>query len=121
MGSARSQARVVPSNKTGRLINDHFTFVSGFARLGLGAASLAQLLLGNRIMDGMAGAARRLSGDRLPLWNRCMPGPSGPVEKPRNMGEQAPRVVYFPSCASRMMGPARQDPERQPLLDRVNQ
>jgi D-lactate dehydrogenase len=66
-------------------------------------------------MSALTGGVRRLSGNRIPLWNPYMPraassrGPAAP-EAP-----WAPRVVYFASCASRTMGPAREDPEAESL------
>ena len=103
------------SNKVGRWISEHFSMVSGVTRLGLGMASGSQALLGNRIMESLTGSLRGLSGNRLPLWNRWMPGPAQSLETPQRMEDTAPCVVYFPSCASRTMGPAREDPERDAL------
>jgi len=111
----RAQLAGETSNKVGRWVSEHFSLVSGVTRLGLGMASGSQALLGNRIMEGVTGSMRGLSGDRLPLWNRWMPGPAQSIETPRRMEDTAPCVVYFPSCASRTMGPARKDPERESL------
>ena len=98
-------------------IADNFDVVASATRVSLTAAGLNQRVLGNRLMGGLTGAAHRLSGRRIPLWNRFMP--SGvrfrPGAHPAEEGAGHPRVVYLPSCASRTMGPARGDPERMPL------
>ena len=84
-------------------------------RAGLRAADAAHALLGSALMERLAAGARRLSGNRLPHWTRFMPcGIDGP--RPRPVGKAAARqAVYFPSCISRTMGPARGDPDRDPL------
>ncbi|MCP3871087.1 MAG: FAD-binding oxidoreductase [Gammaproteobacteria bacterium] len=113
---AKRAERITDSQKKlGGWVSDHFSGVSGITRLGLGVASGSQALLGNRLMGKLTGAVRQISGERIPLWNHSMPGPAQSLTEPANMGESAPRVVYFPSCASRMMGPARVDPERRSL------
>ena len=61
------------------------------------------------------GGIRKLSGNRIPQWNRYMPT-AGAMPKPEiNVTPDRPRVVYFPSCASRTMGPAKGDPETEAL------
>jgi D-lactate dehydrogenase len=101
--------------KVGSWVRDHFATTASLTRLGLGMASGSQALLGNALMEKLTGKIRKLSGDRLPLWNSCMPGPAAALRTPREMAEDAPCVVYFPSCASRMMGPARGDSEQESL------
>jgi D-lactate dehydrogenase len=51
--------------------------------------------------------APRLSGDRVPQWTPSMPRASRWLPGAKPSGRE--RVVYFPSCASRAMGPARGD------------
>jgi len=84
-------------------------------RWALAGADLAHRILGTRTMSALSGGARRLSGNRIPLWTPAMPTPAR-LARPRNAtDDQKPRVVYFPSCASRTMGPARGDPEKASL------
>jgi D-lactate dehydrogenase len=69
-----------------------------------------------------------LSGGRVPAWSRVMP--TAITFKPRSDDHTgahtdgltdalAPEVVYLPSCASRSMGPPRDDPEQQPLPSKM--
>ncbi len=94
---------------------DRFGALSGMIRTGLFCADGMHALLGTRLMEGLTGGLRRVSGDRLALWNRYMPKrtpcPTAPIRQPTG----SDRVVYLPSCASRTMGPARGDPEQDPL------
>ena len=76
-------------------------------RLGLKVADAMHGALGTSLMSALTGGARRLSGDRVPQWTPSMP--RGSHWKPRPQADGRERVVYFPSCASRAMGPARGD------------
>ncbi|HEU4382753.1 MAG TPA: FAD-binding and (Fe-S)-binding domain-containing protein [Anaeromyxobacteraceae bacterium] len=86
-------------------------------RLGLGAAGAAQAVLGSGLLRGLSSAARALSGGRLPLWNRWTPGPAPAVDFRDVVRGEGRRVVYFPSCIVRMMGPARADPESRAVFE----
>lgn len=44
-----------------------------------------------------------------------MPGAGAMPKSEVNAAPNRPRVVYFPSCASRTMGPAKGDPETEAL------
>ncbi len=111
----RSQQRGTTARWVGGLVANHFSGVTAATRLGLSAASLSHAIFGTWLQGGVTGALRKLSGNRIPLWNRYMPT-AGALPKPKaDVGSERPRVVYFPSCASRTMGPARGDPERDAL------
>jgi len=93
-----------------------FESLAGWARRGLAAADMAHAVLGTGLMTALSGAARRVSGDRLPLWNPSMPRPvrwRGLEDAGRGRERQ---VVYFPSCLARAMGPARGDAEERALF-----
>ena len=104
--------------KIADLVAGHFGAVSTTTRLGLSVAHLAHTALGTSVMQGLTSGARKLSGSRIPLWNPSMPTPCKLPAKSVNTGSESPRVVYFPSCASRTMGPAKGDPEREALPDK---
>lgn len=93
----------------------NFGPITRATRLSLGSAHLMHVALGTRAMSGLTGGVRRLSGGRIPLWNPFMPKAARQGNPPAPAGPWAPRVVYFPSCASRTMGPARGDPEEESL------
>jgi len=113
----RAQRRGTLGQWVGERVAGQFSAVTAATRWGLAAASLSQRLLGNRVQGAITGAVRKLSGDRLPLWNRYLPtgGALPQPEEPSAMTANRPRVVYFPSCASRSMGPAQGDPETDAL------
>ncbi len=96
------------------LAAEGFAGVARMVRWGLGAADAAHRLLGPTAMGRISTGLRELSGGRLPLWTPAMPKPA-PAPR-RIQGNGAPlSVVYFPSCVSRTMGPARGDPDAEPL------
>jgi D-lactate dehydrogenase len=96
------------SGKTiGRLITENFAEVTTMARLGLSASRFAHSILGTSLMVGITQGLRSLSGNKMPLWNPCMPG-AGKTPSPSQLkpGIAGRKVVYFPSCVSRTMGGA---------------
>ncbi|HEX7441888.1 MAG TPA: FAD-linked oxidase C-terminal domain-containing protein, partial [Caldimonas sp.] len=80
--------------------------VTAAVRLGLGAADLVHGMVGTRVMKGTLDGLRKASGARLPKWSPALPRPVHFVARPTPLG-RAERVVYFPSCAARNMGPQR--------------
>jgi D-lactate dehydrogenase len=96
-------------------IAGNFDWIAGMMRLGLKVAHGAHTVLGSRVMEKAAFMARRLSGNRIAQWNRYMPrGVAAPSAKPVHHSSEF-KVVYFPSCISRTMGPAKGDPDNEPL------
>jgi D-lactate dehydrogenase len=67
-------------------------------------------------MTSALNGMRSLSGDRLPKWSPALPRPVNFKPSPTVQGSGAgKRVVYFPSCATRNMGPQRGDASQEPL------
>ena len=97
------------------LIAANFDRVAGILRMGLKIGHLAHTLIGSRKMEKFTLLARRYSGSRIPLWSRYMPrGVDAPAGNTVHHSA-AQQVVYFPSCISRTMGPAKGDPDQDPL------
>ena len=107
----REERRGARSRWVGNRVGGQFSAVTALTRAGLAAANFSQRLLGDSVQGAITGAFRKLSGDRLPLWNRYMPSAGALPNLEPNPKAERPRVVYFPSCASRSMGPAQGDPE----------
>lgn len=98
--------------------------VTTFMRFGLGAVDAAHALLGTSIMDRLTLEAHLYTKNRIPLWNQWMPGRgSSPKRVEGGVSTQADggplKVVYFPSCISRSMGPARKDQDQRALHEVV--
>ncbi len=103
------------ANRVSAWVADHFSGVSTITRVILVAADAVHTVLGTGVMSGLTGGVRKLSGNRVPLWNPYMPTAAKMHKPKRRRGSGLPRVVYAPSCASRTMGPAKGDPERDSL------
>ena len=91
------------------LIASNMGPTTAMVRLALRGASIAHRLLGTERMEKIAGAAHRISGKRIPLWNRAMPLASGRLRRAASVApgaHQTPAVVYFPTCITRTMGSA---------------
>jgi D-lactate dehydrogenase len=96
-------------------IAENFDRVTGILRTGLKVVHLAHMAFDTRIMENVTRLARRVSSNRVPLWSRYMPrGVNAPLGKAVHHSS-ALQVVYFPSCISRTMGPAKGDPDQDPL------
>lgn len=117
-GQMMRQLRAGANNGGGRAawIGRHFAAATRVGRVVLGLADVGHAVLGARAMQVIGAAARKASAGRLPSWNRYVPTPArlpkiNMVDRP----DATARVVYFPSCVARTLGPARGDPQRQAL------
>ena len=103
------------ANRMAAALARNMTGVTAGARIGLRIVHIFHLFLGPALLGGVARGLRRLSGNRIPLWTPQMPGPgrriatAGPSVQAALRRGEAPKVVYFPSCITRSMGPARGD------------
>jgi D-lactate dehydrogenase len=95
----------------------HYGGLTTGVRLALGAADLTHGVVGTRLMKGTLDGLRKASGGRLPKWSPALARPVHFVPPPaRAAGAQrAERIVYFPSCATRNMGPQRGHEGVEPL------
>jgi len=111
----RAKKRGAAARWIGGLAANQFAGVTAATRLSLASANLSHKIFGTWLQSSVNGIARKLSGNRIPLWNRYMPT-AGALPAPEAEATPGrPRVVYFASCASRAMGPAKGDPESDAL------
>lgn len=111
----------------------HFAATAGATKTVFRLGDLAARAFGAERLEGISQRIRSLSGGRVPAWSRVMP--TAIAFKPRSGDEtgshagnhigsrpdaRAPEVVYLPSCASRTMGPPREDPEQESLPEKVD-
>ena len=95
----------------------HFEGITKITRSGLWVANAAHSILGTRMMEKLTAWLRRISDNRLPLWNRYMPqAADAPAAFPAPPSDSL-KVVYFPSCISRTMGAAKGDPDKDSIPD----
>lgn len=113
----RGQRRGAVAQRAGDFVADHMGGVLTMARTGLRLADLARRVAGPAAVGA---AARALTAGHLPGLPRNMPTPVHFTPLPGHVSApDAPAVVYIPSCVSRTMGPAADDPEGTPLPEKV--
>ncbi|MBE1424796.1 D-lactate dehydrogenase [Desulfomicrobium macestii] len=95
----------------------HFNTATSLVRGVLGAADLAHLALGDLKMEAVSRILTRLSGNRLPLWQKHLPRAAVSIAGKPGCATDRDVVVYLPSCATRTMGDTRGD--RLPPLPEV--
>ena len=88
----------------------HFGPVTGLIRESLNGLNAVHGIIGTHVMETVAGKVRQLSQNRLPLWTPYMPKAVKSGWRTAAVSRSHRKVVYFPSCVSRTMGPAREDP-----------
>ncbi|GJQ62901.1 MAG: oxidoreductase [Melioribacteraceae bacterium] len=90
-------------------IGSNMNLVTGGASIALDAVNVAHSVMGTSLLDSVASAFRKISGDTIPMWNKFMPKGAGKVPNTEVSESNTLKVVYFPSCISRGMGPAKGD------------
>ncbi len=115
MRSLRARRLHGSQHKTADWLARHFAVTCKATRATLAAAHGAHALLGDSIMQALGGSAHKLSGGRIPKWNRYLPMPARLPVLRNHVGNERGRVTYFPSCVSRTLGPARGDPQADAL------
>jgi len=99
-----------------RAMGRHMGPVTAGVGLGLRLTDAIHRTVGTKAMTAVAKTARRVSGNRLPLWTPAMPSAADSrINRSTNPNGGRP-VVYFPSCVARTMGPAQGDPDGESLM-----
>jgi D-lactate dehydrogenase len=97
-GFAKSVAGTIGSHMGGTL---------AAAKLGFGLPSAAQAVLGEGAVATISGALHKLTGGKIPVWNRHMPTAAKSPRFDDVVRGKGRKVVYFPACVTRLWGPAR--------------
>ncbi|MGY0778006.1 FAD-binding and (Fe-S)-binding domain-containing protein [Azospirillum argentinense] len=116
----RGDRRGAVAQGFGTYVASHTAGALSVARTGLKLADLAKRTLGDDTANGLFEKLRTVTGQRLPHLPRALPTPTNFTPLPQaKASADAPTVVYVPSCTSRSMGPAANDPEKTPLPVKV--
>lgn len=109
----RERDNGVPAKHVSRFIRNHFRGTCAGASVLLGFVNTAHRILGAKVLQFGSDALRVVSFGNSPAWNKAMP--SGQLRLP--VQERHPgytkRVVYFPSCIGRTMGPGLAGADRR--------
>jgi D-lactate dehydrogenase len=123
----RARRRDDGDRRKARWVAEHRSGVERAMRFGVATQAFSRTIIGNGATDALAGAARKVSGNRVPRVSRALRlGPGGPTHAPTNFrrspAESVPvsiaqqfapqgKVVYFPACPTRMFGAPADIPE----------
>ena len=108
----RAEHATAGQKKAADWVGGHFEGVARTVSGTLTTVDVVHAVAGTRFMDASSEALHRISGKRIPRWNAQMPKGLGRIKaRPVNEGNPL-KVVYFPSCIARNMGPARGDDVR---------
>lgn len=98
-------ARITPAvNSLSKYIAKNFGAVITLFGYSLSAIHFFKRLTGTRFLTGTAAVFSRISKHNIPEWSRHIPTKS--ILKFNSSIPTKQSVVYFPSCVSRVMGPA---------------
>jgi D-lactate dehydrogenase len=100
--------------KTAAWIAGHMAGSTAFLRFSLSAVNTFHFMLGTPVMKFISGGLRKISGRRIPQWNRYLPKGAARIKTDGTGGQDFDRrVVYFPSCINRAMGTSKGTREKQ--------
>jgi D-lactate dehydrogenase len=105
------------ANTIARWTANHFAGVTKATQIGLSAANGMHTLLGSNNMRKLSAATHKLSGSKIPLWTPHMPTAAGKLKVLSIASNNHKKVVYFPSCAARNMGTAKDAQDPRPLAE----
>jgi len=101
------------------LLAKKFSSVEKLTRFGLASIALSQKILGKVLITKIFDVLNRVSAGGIPVLHGKLPNrvkhfPRLHINK---IKIERPKVVYFPSCASRNMGPSIMDKDQRPLTE----
>ena len=110
----RSEEIGLHQNK-GTWVADRMQMVTGMLRIGLRVVSIFHRLFGTKIMTALTKGVRCITFKKIPQWNAWMPTGAKKIKPlpPFSPSADVRRVVYFPSCINRSMGPSGYGKEEQ--------
>lgn len=108
------------ANSIADFLSANMTMVTNLMRIGLNFVNIFHFLFGTSTMESISKLLYKISGRRIPLWNKYMPK-GGKVIKPSTINGNNPlKVVYFPSCINRAMGLSSESVEGEALTKTID-
>jgi len=110
---ALRQEEIGTGQKGGIWVADHMNMVTKLMRTGLTSVAFLHTIFGTRLMTAITNGARWISFNKLPMWNPWMPAGAKQIQLNPANAKSNNRVVYFPSCINRSMGPSKYEKGEQ--------
>ena len=89
-------------------------------RIALSTVGFFHAILGTPVMKSLSGGMRKLSRNRIPLWNEYMPLGAKKIRTNQSL-KSANKVVYFPSCINRAMGVSHEHRNEKQLSEKMQE
>ena len=103
-------------------ISDRMNVITAGVRTVLSILNLFHILLGTRLMTLFSYGLRKISFEKIPMWNPFIPSGSKKIRNIETPGNGNPRkVVYFPSCINRSMGVSKDHKYEKQLSEKMVQ
>ncbi|MCD8521455.1 MAG: FAD-binding oxidoreductase [Saccharospirillaceae bacterium] len=97
-------------------VAEHFAGVSKTSRGALQLLDITRDLVGDGVIGAVAKGVNTLTLGATPLWHDAMPTAADKLNPCEYGVNELTQVVYFPSCASRTMGPGAKDNDQRSLM-----
>ena len=101
------------ANSVAGFVGRHFAGVCRTVSMMLTVADAAHRTVGYRVMQNGSSLLRLVSLKTSPSWNRAMPTGGKKLSKSEVQHGNRDKVVYFPSCISRTMGPGAEHHDKR--------
>lgn len=99
----RSNNNSATSKSIAAFIANNFSAATSVIRFGLNIVNLCRNLFGIKFMYSASSFLRKISFNKIPMWNEYLPKASDKLLINKSENEK-PSVVYFPSCINRTFG-----------------
>ncbi len=109
----------IAANKIAWHLAKHMGAVTGTVRFLLSVVNDFHTLLGSQNMKRISEFLRKISGNKIPAWNKYIPKDAEPVFQKSIDGSNPLKVVYFPSCLNRTMGTSADYDEKISLTSKT--
>lgn len=93
---------------------ENYGSVKAALRGVLSVAEAGRSVLGDKAMESVCKGLHKMG---LPLWTPAFPGPCRFKPEPKCVGDEKPKVVYFPSCLNQTMGSSKNEYYKRPLME----
>lgn len=115
----REEALSAPGKRAAGWLASHYASATSAARTGLKVLDTFQTMAGPQTTRAMMRGLRSLAGRRVPHWSPAFPRAASRLSlQPGRVGSPR-KVVYFPSCLTRTLAPARGVEAARPLNEVV--
>lgn len=88
----------------------HLGGIIATAKIGIGITQVGHDILGTGIVSASSKAIHKISAKKVPLWTEAMPRVA---KKVAPVTPDKVDFIYWPSCVSQVMGPAKKDPNQK--------